>query len=85
MQRRELLTALGGLLSLSATTGLHAQPNVTRLVVGATPGGGTDIVARALAQELSQRMGRQFIVDNRPGAAGNIAAQAVALVEERSR
>lgn len=77
MQRRGLLVALGGLLALGAP-GLHAQPQVTRLLVGATPGGGTDIVARALAQELSQRMGRQFIVDNRPGAAGNIAAQAVA-------
>lgn len=81
MQRRELLGALGGMLALSTTTGVQAQPAVTRLLVGATPGGGTDIVARALAQELSTRMGRQFIVDNRPGAAGNIAAQAVAKAQ----
>ncbi|GAA6121568.1 tripartite tricarboxylate transporter substrate binding protein [Acidovorax sp. FG27] len=69
------------LLALAAATlafGAHAQNTVTRILVGATPGGGTDIVARALAQELSTRLGRQFIVDNRPGAAGNIAAQAVA-------
>ncbi len=77
MQRRELLAALGAGLAL-AVPGLRAQPSVTKILVGATPGGGTDIVARALAQELSSRAGRQFVVDNRPGAAGNIAAQAVA-------
>lgn len=76
MQRRELLSAMGALALTSPA--LLAQPSVTKVLVGATPGGGTDIVARALAQELSTRLGRQFIVDNRPGAAGNIAAQAVA-------
>jgi len=77
MQRRHFLalTALAGGLSPLA---LRAQQNATRLLVGATPGGGTDIVARALALELGKRLGRPFIVDNRPGAAGNIAAQAVA-------
>lgn len=79
MQRRELLAALGALGTLvTVPAGLRAQTSVTKMLVGATPGGGTDIVARALAQELSTRMGRQFVVDNRPGAAGNIAAQAVA-------
>lgn len=77
MQRREALMALGatagGLVPLLA----RAQ-TAGKLLVGATPGGGTDIVARALAQEISTRLGRQYIVENRPGAAGNIAAQAVA-------
>ena len=41
-------------------------------------GGGTDIVARGLALEMANQMGRSFIVENRPGAAGNIAALAVA-------
>lgn len=78
MNRRKTLGALGaGTLALAAPFVVRAQ-TVTRLLVGATPGGGTDIVARALAQELSSRLGRQFVVDNRPGAAGNIAAQAVA-------
>lgn len=78
MKRREilaLLTAGGVLPGFDAM----AQQNVSRLLVGATPGGGTDIVARAVANEMGKRLnGRQFIVDNRPGAAGNIAAQAVA-------
>ncbi|WP_395348099.1 tripartite tricarboxylate transporter substrate binding protein [Variovorax sp. UC122_21] len=76
MLRRRFIAA-GASASALASFGVRAQ-QVTRLLVGATPGGGTDIVARALAQELTTRLGHQFIVDNRPGAAGNIAALAVA-------
>ncbi|MBW6932330.1 tripartite tricarboxylate transporter substrate binding protein, partial [Salmonella enterica subsp. enterica serovar Weltevreden] len=54
---------------------------VTRMMVGATPGGGTDLVARALAAELEQRLKQSFIVENRGGAAGNIAAMAVAKAD----
>jgi len=78
MNRREILALLAATGVLPSFDVL-AQQNVSRLLVGATPGGGTDIVARAVANEMGKRMnGRQFIVDNRPGAAGNIAAQAVA-------
>src|SRR6185369_13909994 len=45
-----------------------------RLMVGASPGGGTDIVARMLAEKLGESMKGQFIVDNRPGASNTIAA-----------
>jgi tripartite-type tricarboxylate transporter receptor subunit TctC len=49
-----------------------------RLIVPYAPGGGVDIVARALAQELTRRMGQQIIVDNRTGAGGNIGSDVVA-------
>lgn len=49
-----------------------------RLVVGYSPGGATDVLGRVLAQNLSQEFNQQAIVDNRPGAGGNIGAAAVA-------
>jgi tripartite-type tricarboxylate transporter receptor subunit TctC len=48
-----------------------------RIIVGFPPGGGSDIFARLIAQWLSERLGRPFTVDNRPGAGSNIAAEAV--------
>jgi tripartite-type tricarboxylate transporter receptor subunit TctC len=48
-----------------------------RLISGFPAGGPNDMVARLIAQWLSQRLGQQFIVENRPGAAGNIATEAV--------
>src|SRR3954471_4360863 len=48
-----------------------------RLIVGFPAGGPTDIVARIVAQSLSERLGQQIIVENRPGAGSNIATQAV--------
>ncbi|HEY7297088.1 MAG TPA: tripartite tricarboxylate transporter substrate binding protein [Xanthobacteraceae bacterium] len=48
-----------------------------RLLVGFPPGGGVDIVARLLGQWLSERLGQQFIIENRAGAAANIATEAV--------
>jgi tripartite-type tricarboxylate transporter receptor subunit TctC len=49
-----------------------------RLVVGYAGGGGTDISARLIGQWLSERLGQQFIVENRPGAGTNIATDVVA-------
>jgi tripartite-type tricarboxylate transporter receptor subunit TctC len=48
-----------------------------RIIVGAPPGGGADITARLMGQWLSERLGQQFIVENRPGAGTNIGTEAV--------
>ncbi|MEO6746042.1 MAG: tripartite tricarboxylate transporter substrate binding protein [Caldimonas sp.] len=61
---------------LSAQTGWPARP--VRIVVPFTPGTGMDILARTLAPHLQQAWGQPIVVDNRPGASGNLGAGAVA-------
>lgn len=75
--RRDLLgLGLAGVSSLAlAQTGV--QPPI-RILVGAPAGGTTDTMARTLAQALGSPLGRTVVVENRPGAGGNIAADAVA-------
>jgi tripartite-type tricarboxylate transporter receptor subunit TctC len=46
-----------------------------RWIVGFAPGGGNDIVARLMGQWLSERLGQQFVIENRPGAGTNIATE----------
>jgi tripartite-type tricarboxylate transporter receptor subunit TctC len=48
-----------------------------RIIVGYPPGGGTDIAARLISQSLSERLGQPFVVENRPGAASNVATELV--------
>ncbi len=56
----------------------QAQQNAVRLVVGATPGGTTDTVARSIAVHMSKELKQTVVVENKPGAGGNIAADYVA-------
>ncbi len=66
-------------LLFSGTTIAQTYPNrPVRLVLGYPPGGGIDVSARILAPRLSDFFGQQFVVDNRPGASGNIGADIVA-------
>src|SRR3989441_6513333 len=59
-----------------AQEGWPARP--VKFIVPSSPGGGTDVYARILAQALAESLKQQFIVDNRPGASGNIGAAAAA-------
>src|SRR5262245_13564134 len=73
--------ALIAALALVATQAMAQTAFPTRpiaLIVGFAPGGGTDIAARIVAKQLATDLGQQVIVENRPGAGGNIATDVVA-------
>jgi tripartite-type tricarboxylate transporter receptor subunit TctC len=79
--RRQFLHLTAGAAAFSVTSRIaSAQTYPTRpihIIVGAPPGGGTDITARLMGQWLSERLGQQFIIENRSGAGGNIATEVV--------
>jgi len=81
LPRRQFLLLVTSAVALSAALqSAKAQAYPTRpvrLVVGFPPGGGTDMVARTIGQSLSERLGQPFVVENRPGAGSNLAAQGV--------
>jgi tripartite-type tricarboxylate transporter receptor subunit TctC len=81
LPRREFLYLAAGAATLSAVsriTWAQAYPSrPVSLVAGFAPGGGVDITARLIGQWLSERLGQQFVIENRPGASSNIATEAV--------
>jgi tripartite-type tricarboxylate transporter receptor subunit TctC len=82
LSRRRFVAVAGAIATLAAPGWLQAQadyPNKPiKLVVAFPPGGPTDLVSRVIAQKLSEQFGQQVLVENRPGANGNIGAEAVA-------
>jgi len=85
--RRKILGLTTGAAALLAgSRGASAQAYPTRpvrWVVGFAPAGGNDIVARLMGQWLSERTGQQFIIENRPGAATNIATVTIRWLDTR--
>ena len=80
--RGKMSAALAGLLALAAAMAVaiaadYPERPVT-LVVGFPPGGASDILARIITDKLGSLLGQPFIVDNRPGAGGNVAGEVVA-------
>jgi tripartite-type tricarboxylate transporter receptor subunit TctC len=82
MERRKVLQLAAGAAALTlAPRGASALDYPTRpvhVVAGYPPGLSPDIIARLISQAVSERLGQQFIVDNRPGAASNIGTEVVA-------
>jgi tripartite-type tricarboxylate transporter receptor subunit TctC len=82
LPRRTFLHLAAGVAAaptLSRIARAQAYPSrPVRIIVGFPPGGATDIQARLMGQWLSERLGQQFIIENRSGASGNIGTEAVA-------
>jgi Uncharacterized protein conserved in bacteria len=76
---KALAAVFAGILSIGTAFSADPYPiRPIRMIVGFAPGGGTDLTARPVAQKLSELLGQQVIVENRPGAAGNVATEQVA-------
>jgi tripartite-type tricarboxylate transporter receptor subunit TctC len=84
MKRRSILAATVAVLAASALPAL-AQTDwperPVRILVSFPPGGSSDLVARLLSEKLSASLGQQFVVENKPGAAGTVAATALKEAE----
>jgi tripartite-type tricarboxylate transporter receptor subunit TctC len=77
LSRRAALLALGAAATVCRAQAQSAPPPI-RILVGASPGGSTDTLAREIAPEMGRLLGRTVVVENRAGAGGNLAADAVA-------
>ena len=79
MKRREFITLLGGATVWPVAARAQVYPGRSvRIIVGFPPGQAIDIVGRVIADWFQQRLGQPFVVENRPGAAANIATEMVA-------
>ena len=79
MQRRQILAGLAAMAASPALAQAQWSPDrPIRVIVPFAPGGSTDITARLVAEAISPRLGQPIVIENRPGAAGNIGSEAVA-------
>jgi len=81
LRRRDLALGALGALSLPALAQDNWPARPVRVIVPSSPGGGTDVFGRLLAQALTDQLKQNFVVDNKPGASGNIGADFVAKAE----
>jgi tripartite-type tricarboxylate transporter receptor subunit TctC len=78
--RRQFLHLAGGAATLPEVSRIalaQAYPTRPVRIIAPAPAGSADIVARLIGQWLSERLGQQFVIDNRPGSGGNIGTEAV--------
>jgi tripartite-type tricarboxylate transporter receptor subunit TctC len=77
------LTAIGlsAIASIGSARAADYPSRPVRWVVGYPPGGATDIIARLIGQRLSEKLGQQFVIENKPGAGNNIATESVVNAE----
>jgi tripartite-type tricarboxylate transporter receptor subunit TctC len=73
-----IATGISAIASVGAASALDYPTRPVRFIVGYPAGGATDILARLIGQRLSERLGQQFFIENRPGAGGNVGAEAAA-------
>jgi tripartite-type tricarboxylate transporter receptor subunit TctC len=81
LPRRRFLHLAAGAAALPAlprvASALDYPTRPVHIIVGFAPGGGTDIMARLIGQPLAERLGQQFVIENRPGAGTNVATEVV--------
>ena len=81
LPRRQFLQLVAGAATLPALSRIASAQTYpvrpVRIIAGSPPGGGIDIVARLIGQQLSERLGQPFVIEDRPGAATNIATELV--------
>src|SRR4051794_30858798 len=82
LRRRQFISLAAGAVALPfvnhAATAQSYPSRPVRLILGASPGGVIDILARLMGQWLTEYLGQSFVVDNRPGGGGTIAIETVA-------